>query len=153
MDNNEIPLINVPYPPELSVEEILSRRSDERLRSKAPNQYFIYRMAYIKQLRKIIGENISMTRISPYISFSWSKEPLEVKETYKRLSDQAENQLKEIRKTNTLVIIHESLSSPPPPPPSPPTNNNIIYEPTFFYPYFDYYYYYYDYYNNCYYFY
>ncbi|CAB4423314.1 unnamed protein product [Rhizophagus irregularis] len=148
MDNNEIPLINVPYPPELSVEEILSRRSDERLRSKAPNQYFIYRMAYIKQLRKIIGDNISMIRISPYISSSWSKEPLEVKEAYKRLSDQAENRLKEIRKTNTLVIIHESLSSPPPPP-SPPTNN-IIYGPTFFYPYFDYYYYY-DYYNDCYY--
>nr|ANQ32883.1 MATA-HMG [Rhizophagus irregularis] len=89
-----------------------------------------------------------MIRISPYISSSWSKEPLEVKEAYKRLSDQAENRLKEIRKTNTLVIIHESLSSPPPPP-SPPTNN-IIYGPTFFYPYFDYYYYY-DYYNDCYY--
>ncbi|CAB4384006.1 hypothetical protein RhiirA5_482262 [Rhizophagus irregularis] len=149
MDNNEIPLINVPYPPELSVEEILSRRSDERLRSRAPNQYFIYRMAYIKQLRKIIGDNISMIRISPYISSSWSKEPPEVKEAYKRLSGQAENRLKEIRKSSSLVIIHESLSSPPPPP-SPPTNNNIIYGPTFFYPYFDYYYYY-DYYNDCYY--
>ncbi|POG77948.1 hypothetical protein GLOIN_2v1542938, partial [Rhizophagus irregularis DAOM 181602=DAOM 197198] len=102
MDNNEIPLINVPYPPELSVEEILSRRSDERLRSRAPNQYFIYRMAYIKQLRKIIGDNISMIRISPYISSSWSKEPPEVKEAYKRLSGQAENRLKEIRKSSSL---------------------------------------------------
>jgi hypothetical protein len=39
--NDEIPLIDVPYPPELTVEEILSRRTDENLRLKAPNQYFI----------------------------------------------------------------------------------------------------------------
>lgn len=148
MDNSEIPLISVPYPPELSVEEIISRRSDDRLRSRAPNKYFIYRMAYIKQLRKMIGDNISMIRISPYISSSWSKEPSEVKESYKRLSDLTEKRLKEIRMNNKLVIIHENHSSPPPPPPSPPINYNIIYEPMFFYPYFNYYYY--DYYNNCY---
>ncbi|EXX64087.1 hypothetical protein RhiirA5_419296 [Rhizophagus irregularis] len=167
MSINEIPLINVPYPPELTVEEILSRRSEEKLGSKAPNRFFIYRVAYIKELRKRISNNISMTRISPYISLSWSKEPSEVKEAYKRLSELAENRLKEMRQRDTTpIFIHENFS-PPSPPPSQPnndiiTNNNIIPndniivdEPLFFYTYFDYYYdyYYYDYNNNCYYFY
>jgi hypothetical protein len=145
MNNDEIPPISVPYPPELTVEEILSRRSDERLKSRAPNQFLIYRLAYIKELRKLIGDSISMVKISPYISSSWSREPPEVKEAYKRLSGQVENRLKEIRQNNTLVIIHENFSSSPP----QPTNNVTVYEPTFFYSYFDYYdgYYYYDYYN------
>ncbi|CAB4384008.1 unnamed protein product [Rhizophagus irregularis] len=143
MTANEIPLINVPYPPELTVEEILSRRSEDKLRSKAPNQFLIYRLAYIKELRKMIGENISMTKISRQISSSWAKEPPEIKQAYKNLSGLAENRLKEIRQNNSLVIIHENFSSPLP----PPINNNIIDEPTFFYPYSEYYY------NNYYYFY
>jgi hypothetical protein len=143
MTANEIPLINVPYPPELTVEEILSRRSEDRLRSKAPNQFLIYRLAYIKELRKMIGENISMTKISRQISSSWAREPPEIKQAYKNLSSLAENRLKEKRQNNSLVIIHENFSSPLP----PPINNNIIDEPTFFYPYSEYYY------NNYYYFY
>ncbi|CAG8510424.1 4887_t:CDS:2 [Rhizophagus irregularis] len=125
MNANEIPLINVPYPPELTVEEILSRRSEEKLRLRAPNQFFIYRLAYIKELRKIIGENISMTKISPQISSSWAREPPEIKQAYKNLSDLAENRLKEIRQNNSLVIIYDNNSSQPPPPPS--TNNDIEY--------------------------
>ncbi|RGB35656.1 hypothetical protein C1646_759057 [Rhizophagus diaphanus] len=136
MNANEIPLINVPYPPELTVEEILRRRSEDRLRSKAPNQFLIYRLAYIKELRKMIGENISMTKISPQISSSWASEPPEIKQAYKNLSGLAENRLKEKRQNNSLVIIHENFSSPLP----PPINNNTIDEPTFFYPYSEYYY-------------
>ncbi|RGB35657.1 hypothetical protein C1646_667565 [Rhizophagus diaphanus] len=155
MNANEIPLINVPYPPELTIEEILSRRSEEKLRLKAPNQFFIYRLAYIKELKKLIGENISMTKISPQISFSWAREPPEIKQAYKNLSDLAENRLKEIRQNNSLVIIYDNNSSQPPSPP-PPTNNDIVDESNFFNPcfyYFDYYYdyYYYDHYNDCYY--
>lgn len=47
---SEIPFFKVPYPPELTVEEILSRRKDER---RAPNQFLIYRLAYLKALRSI----------------------------------------------------------------------------------------------------
>jgi hypothetical protein len=145
MSANEIPLFNVPYPPELTVEEILSRRTDEKMVSRAPNQFFIYRLAYIKELRKRIGGNISMTRISPSISLSWSKEPPEVKEAYKKLSGLVDNRLKEIRQNDTLIIIHENFSSS-----QPPINNDIVDEPIFFYPYFDYsyYYYYYYFFNN-----
>ncbi|CAG8510444.1 4888_t:CDS:2 [Rhizophagus irregularis] len=105
MTANEIPLINVPYPPELTVEEILSRRSEDKLRSKAPNQFLIYRLAYIKELRKMIGENISMTKISRQISSSWAREPPEIKQAYKNLSGLAENRLKEIRQNNSLSPI------------------------------------------------
>ncbi|GBC08940.1 hypothetical protein RclHR1_00850021 [Rhizophagus clarus] len=148
MSSNEIPLFNVPYPPELTVEEIISRRSYEKIGSRAPNQFFLYRLAYIKELKRRFGNNITMTKASPYISLSWSKEPPEVKETYKRLSAMVENRLKEIRKIDDpLVIIQENFSPPPP----PPMNNDVVEEPIFFYPYFDYdydcNYFYYDYYN------
>jgi hypothetical protein len=93
---------------------------------------------------------MSMIKISPFISFSWSKEPPEVREAYKRLSDQLENRLREMRRNNTLIIIHENLSSPPPSPP-PPANNgkvDVLYHDYNFY--YDYNYYYYEYYNNYY---
>ncbi|GES75970.1 kinase-like domain-containing protein [Rhizophagus clarus] len=102
MENNEIPLINVPYPPELTIEEILNRRSNKKLRSRAPNQFFIYRLAYIKELKKTIDNNISMITLSSYVSLSWSKEPPEVKEAYKVLSERVENRLKEIRQNNAF---------------------------------------------------
>ncbi|GBC08272.1 hypothetical protein RclHR1_00080049 [Rhizophagus clarus] len=111
--DNKIPLINVPYPPELTVEEILSRRSDVKLGSRAPNRFFIYRLTYIKELRRRTCKNISMTKISPYISTSWSKEPSEVKDAYKELSELVESQLVKIRQ-NFPVIIHESFLPPPP---------------------------------------
>ncbi|GBC05203.1 hypothetical protein RclHR1_00610015 [Rhizophagus clarus] len=146
MDNYVIPLdVKVPYPIELTVEEILNRRTNEKLWSRAPNNFFIYRIAYLKELKKMIGSNFSMITLSSYISTSWSKESPEVKEAYKRLSDQVENRLKEIRQNNALLIIHEKYSSPLPPPTYSVTSN----EPIFFYPYFGYYYY--DNYNNCYY--
>ncbi|GBC05201.1 hypothetical protein RclHR1_00610013 [Rhizophagus clarus] len=147
--SGEIPLVNIPYPPELTIEEILSRRSDERLRSKAPNQFFIYRLAYLKELRKIMGENISMTKIAPEVGTSWSREPPEVKEAYKVLSERVKNRLKEMRQNDPLIIIHENFPSPPPPPPPTDNDDTVI----FFYPYYldhyyyDYDFYYYDYYS------
>ncbi|GES98126.1 kinase-like domain-containing protein [Rhizophagus clarus] len=125
MSINEILSINVPYPPELTVEEILSRRTDERLGSRAPNSFFIYRLAYIKEFKKRIGESISMTKISPYVSLSWSKEPPEIKEAYKRLSNWVEHRLIEMRQknqNNPLVFIHHENSSLP----QPPVNDDII---------------------------
>jgi hypothetical protein len=110
----EVPSIRVPYPPELTVEEILKRRPDEKLGSRAPNRFFIYRLAYIKELRKRADDNFSMTKISPHISSSWSKESAAVKEEYKRLSDKVEERLKEIRKNETLVLISEKFPQQPP---------------------------------------
>jgi hypothetical protein len=149
MNSNEIPLIIVPYPPELTIEEIVSRRTGDKLRSRGPNRFFIYRLAYLKELRKKFGDNISMSKISPYISLSWSKEPPEVKVTYKGLSDQVENRLVEMRRKGTPIIIHEKVSSPQP----SPTENDLaddsaLYDICFNYFYNYYYDIYYDYYSS-----
>lgn len=110
---DEIPFISVPFPPELTVEEILRRRPDEKLGSRAPNRFFIYRLAYIKELRKRVDDTVSMTKISPHISSSWSKESTTVKEAYKKLSDQVEERLKEIRQNEILVLISENFPPQP----------------------------------------
>ncbi|GBC05205.1 hypothetical protein RclHR1_00610017 [Rhizophagus clarus] len=145
MGSNEIPLVIVPYPPELTVEEIIERRSYEKIGSRAPNKFFLYRLAYIKELKRRFGNNITMTKASPLIGLSWSREPQEVKETYKRLSVLVEDRLKEMRRIDPLVIIQENFVPPTP----PPTNNGVVEEPIFFHPYFDYDYdyFYYGYYN------
>ncbi|GES75964.1 kinase-like domain-containing protein [Rhizophagus clarus] len=139
----EIPLITVPFPPELTVEEILSRRSNMKLKSRGPNQFFIYRLSYLKELYKRVGENMpNMIKISPDISRSWAREPSEVKEFYKDLAKQVENQLKVMR-SNELIIIPENFNYPQ----QTPTNNNYtVVEPTFFSPY-DYDFYYYEFYS------
>ncbi|EXX68044.1 uncharacterized protein OCT59_001630 [Rhizophagus irregularis] len=105
-----LPLFKVPFPPELTVEEILSSRSDDRLKSKAPNRYLIYRLAFLKELRKRTDENVSMTKISSYISSMWFNETTSVRDAYEDLSKQVENRLTEIRQKEKLVLINESSS-------------------------------------------
>ncbi|RGB40783.1 hypothetical protein C1646_798056 [Rhizophagus diaphanus] len=141
MKKSEIPSISVPFPPELTVEEILRRRPHEKLGSRAPNRFFIYRLAYIKELRKQVDYTVSMTKISPHIALSWAEESTAVKKAYKELSDQVEKRLKEIRQNETLVLISENF--PPQQPQSPqhslsqqqhqrsssePSENNIVAE-------------------------
>jgi hypothetical protein len=118
----------VPYPPDITPEEVISRRSPEKLKSRPPNRFFIYRLAYIKQLKKFINiKKFSMTKISPHISKSWSAERTEVKQAYKKLADKVEDQLENIRKKNFILISENPgsrCSTPttttPPPPPTPP---------------------------------
>ncbi|CAB4431267.1 unnamed protein product [Rhizophagus irregularis] len=105
-----LPLFKVPFPPELTVEEILSSRSDDKLKSKAPNRYLIYRLAFLKELRKRTDENVSMTKISSHISSMWFNETTAVRDAYRDLSKQVENRLTEIRQKEKLVLINESSS-------------------------------------------
>ncbi|RIA99545.1 hypothetical protein C1645_730807 [Glomus cerebriforme] len=116
------PLIKVPYPIQLTVDEILERRSDDKLKSRPPNSYFLYRMSYLKELRKRVTGNFSMTKLSKNISDSWKEENPCIKQAYKELSNKVGSQLEEKRKKG-LCLIPEIFPSPsaPPPPPSPPT--------------------------------
>lgn len=115
----EIPLFKVPFPPELSIEELVSNRSEGRLKLKAPNGYLIYRLAFLKELRKQTDDNVSMTKISSRISSMWFNETIAVRDAYKELSKQVENRLTEIRQKE-LVFIDEPLS------PSRITENNNV---------------------------
>ena len=101
---------SVPYPPQISPNEILDERSSDKLASKQPNKFFIYRKAFIKELKKRISiDNVSVTTLSPHISSSWAKEPRVVKEEYKKLSDEVGKLLKSKRKEN-FTLIFESPS-------------------------------------------
>ncbi|RGB34476.1 hypothetical protein C1646_760492 [Rhizophagus diaphanus] len=103
----EVPFFKVPFPPEVTVEEILATRSEEKLKSRAPNRYLIYRIAFLKELRKRTDDNVPMTRISGHISSLWRNESAVVRDAYKDLSDQVEERLKEIRQREKLVMITE----------------------------------------------
>ncbi|CAB4431380.1 unnamed protein product [Rhizophagus irregularis] len=60
---------NIPFPPELTVEEILSNRSDDRLNSRAPNRYLILPTRFPQRTRKRTDDIVSMTKISSQIMF------------------------------------------------------------------------------------
>ncbi|CAB4381685.1 unnamed protein product [Rhizophagus irregularis] len=106
----EIPLFKVPFPPELSVGEILGSRSEDKLKSRAPNGYLIYRLAFLKELRKRTDDILSMTKISSHISSMWFNEKTAVRDAYKKLSEDVENRLTEIRQKEKLIIVDESFS-------------------------------------------
>ncbi|RGB36400.1 hypothetical protein C1646_666978 [Rhizophagus diaphanus] len=106
----EIPLFKVPFPPQLSVEEILSSRSEDKLKSRAPNSYLIYRLAFLKELRKRTDDILSMTKISSHISSMWFNETTAVRDAYNELSEDVEKRLTEIRQKEKLIIVDESFS-------------------------------------------
>jgi hypothetical protein len=104
------PNIKVPFPPEITADEVISKRTLEKLSSRPPNKFFIYRLAYLKQFKKEKNvEKVSMTKLSPYISKSWKAEENEVKLEYKRLANIAEEKLQFIRRMN-FVNIQENPS-------------------------------------------
>jgi len=116
---------SVPFPPQVTPDEILSRRSEENLDKKHPNQFFIYRLAYIKELKKYLNiDNVSVTVISPHIASSWRKESINVKYTYRRLSEQVRDQLEDIRRRNFGLMVED----PQPGDTTPPIENRMIHE-------------------------
>ncbi|RHZ46858.1 hypothetical protein Glove_606g46 [Diversispora epigaea] len=81
-------LTNVPFPPKLSVEDLLKPRNDKYSKMKVPNKFFIYRKWYTMCLTDNNMKN-DQTSISPHISKQWRNEPQEVKDYYGDLSKRA----------------------------------------------------------------
>ncbi|CAJ0767864.1 12597_t:CDS:1, partial [Entrophospora sp. SA101] len=82
---------------------------DKRVKAKnfkagGINAFIIYRASYVKELKTSTGDKISMRYISKYISEMWNKEPIGVKNHYRQLSSQLENELTEIRRENLVYI-------------------------------------------------
>ncbi|CAI2161955.1 20052_t:CDS:2 [Funneliformis geosporum] len=111
----EIPEFDVPFPPQVTAEEIVARRNPRKLGSRPPNVFFLYRINYIKALKKILP-NISMRPLSKHISDSWKKEPAYRKDVYKELFGEVEKALESRRRQN-LFLIPERF-------PRVPKNNN-----------------------------
>ena len=108
----------VPFPPEINPDEVLNRRTDENLNKKHPNSFFVYRLAYLKELKKHLNiDNVSMNIISPHIGDSWAKESIGVKNMYKQISDQVREQLEGIRRRNFVVINEDPRPRDITPPP------------------------------------
>ncbi len=89
--------ISVTFPPQITVEEILKRRTNDKLHSRAPNKFMIYRMAYDKELKTRNISNINSFNVSVLAASKWSEESAEVKQAYKNLSDEIQNRLEDIR--------------------------------------------------------
>ncbi|CAG8827873.1 8617_t:CDS:1, partial [Dentiscutata erythropus] len=98
-------LIDVPFPPDLTEEDLVKPRNENCDKLKVPNKFFIYRKWYTMCLEREELKN-DQTSISPYISEQWRNEPQKVKDHYADLSIRAgklfkERYGKEGFKTNT----------------------------------------------------
>ncbi|CAG8458920.1 2433_t:CDS:2 [Paraglomus brasilianum] len=91
-------LITLPYPPEISPTELLSRKKSGPGLTKTANAFFVYRKAYVKELKRL-GKRIKMTQISGVISYSWSREPEKTRSAYKDIADEASEMFKKINPT------------------------------------------------------
>src|ERR1700722_9059378 len=88
--------ITVPFPPQIRPEDILEKRRQNRKSAKSPNAFFIYRIAYLDQLR-LHKYRVKMTDMSGLVSTSWKKEPSNVKAAYKDLARKVERLVIEAR--------------------------------------------------------
>ena len=146
MDNLEI---TVPFPPEITAEDVIRRRSPKKLVSRAPNKFIIYRLAYLKQLRKKKNiKKVQMTKTSSFISKAWNAERPEVKQEYKELANKVEVLLKQVREKHFVIVPEiprrrgsaqptipppsSPLPSPSslPPPSSPPLPSSLSFQPS-----------------------
>ncbi|KAG9287127.1 hypothetical protein G9A89_001021 [Geosiphon pyriformis] len=84
-----LPPIPLPFPPITDAERLVSKISTKKTLARFPNAFIIYRAEYVQYL-KSQGIHLSMTELSPMISRSWKQESEFVKDTYTRLSLQAE---------------------------------------------------------------
>ncbi|CAG8437627.1 7150_t:CDS:2 [Diversispora eburnea] len=87
-------LIDVPFPPDLTEEDLIKPRDENCDKRKVPNKFFIYRKWYTMCLGREEQKN-DQTSISPYISEHWANEPQEVKDYYAALSKRAGKLFKE----------------------------------------------------------
>ncbi|RHZ46853.1 hypothetical protein Glove_606g40 [Diversispora epigaea] len=88
-NQNIVGLATVPFPPRLSMEDLLKPRNDKCGKMKVPNKFFIYRKWYTKCL---VDNNMKIDQtssISPRISKQWRNESQEVRDHYGDLSKRA----------------------------------------------------------------
>ncbi|CAG8485880.1 6022_t:CDS:2 [Diversispora eburnea] len=83
------------YPPQITVDELVTSKPNGDKPSKSSNAFIIYRKAYVKELHSR-GISLQMTQISPMVSESWKQEPVNVKAEYKRLAEAAKKKYKEM---------------------------------------------------------
>ncbi|CAI2161957.1 3318_t:CDS:1 [Funneliformis geosporum] len=91
------PLILLPYPPTIKASDIVNKRKPSKVTSKSPNAFLIYRKAFLEQL-SILKHNLRMTDVSKLVSGYWKNEPKYVKDAYRKIAQDVEIELSELRK-------------------------------------------------------
>jgi hypothetical protein len=94
LKNNQ-PQIELPFPPTITVMDLLIPKNKKCVKSKAPNCFMIYRQNYVRELQ---NQNLTypMTDISGIISECWKHEKPHVVEFYKNLAQEANKRHKEM---------------------------------------------------------
>src|SRR4051812_39939439 len=90
-------IITLPFPPSITVSDIVNRRKPSRAKSKSPNAFLIYRKAFLNQLSRS-HHNLRMTDVSRLVSKYWQSETEDVKDAYRKIAQEVENELSEERK-------------------------------------------------------
>ncbi|CAG8471961.1 1222_t:CDS:2 [Diversispora eburnea] len=86
----------------ITLSYFLSRRKQvQSLRS--PNAFLIYRKAFLDQLSHS-NHNIKMTEVSKVVSYFWKNEKQNVKDAYKEIAKEVENELIENRKKDLSTV-------------------------------------------------
>ncbi|CAG8461705.1 9418_t:CDS:1 [Ambispora gerdemannii] len=83
-----------PFPPEITAAEIIAPKQDGRAPTKAPNNFLIYRKAFVKALNSK-GIFLPMRAVSLAISKRWKSEPAWVKDAYSQIANEAGQLLNE----------------------------------------------------------
>ncbi|CAG8453247.1 7040_t:CDS:1 [Acaulospora morrowiae] len=88
------PLASVPFPPEISVDDLVGPPKNSKQKSKSPNRFFIFRKAYVKELNRQ-GKRYPQTILSTYVGEHWKRLPEEQIEAYTNLAEKARILFKE----------------------------------------------------------
>ena len=96
--SKKTPLIKIPFPPIISASDIVNKRKPSRITSKSPNAFLIYRKAFLDQF-SLLNHNLRMTDVSKLVSAYWKNETEIVKDAYRKIAREVENELNEKRKT------------------------------------------------------
>lgn len=89
---DNIPKIKIPFPPVINPQDLISLRESpdgtQKLPSRAPNAFIIFRKQFVKAARDE-GHFLPMTVISSMASEAWEAEREEVKSEYRRIAKEA----------------------------------------------------------------
>src|SRR2546430_579632 len=75
----------LPFPPDLSVDDLLEKSRCNSRPGKIPNCFLCYRISWVEHLKKM-GMKLDLSEISSFVSRMWQSERQEVKDYYKQLS-------------------------------------------------------------------
>jgi len=85
-------IITLPFPPVISAQDFLDRRSPDRATAKSPNAFFIYRKDFVNYLQ-VCNYNLKMRDVSSMAGSSWKVASKEVKDAYKQIARDVEKLL------------------------------------------------------------